>query len=73
MIGRADRMIKLHGQRIEIAEIENAVSSFPEVKRVATVNRIFAGQEALCVFIPQIKSRMTENYVVILLNYCLIT
>ena len=50
LVGRADRMIKLHGQRIEIGEIENAVSSFPGVKRVATVNRIFAGHEALCVF-----------------------
>ena len=35
IIGRADSMVKLHGQRIEIAEIENATENFAGIKRAA--------------------------------------
>jgi len=34
-IGRADAQIKLHGYRIELAEIEIALSSYPAVKQAA--------------------------------------
>ena len=33
--GRMDRMVKLHGQRIEIAEIENRMGSYPGIRRAA--------------------------------------
>ena len=35
ILGRADGMVKLHGQRLEIAEIENCMTTFPGVRRAA--------------------------------------
>lgn len=50
LIGRKDGMIKLHGQRIEIGEVENAIASFPEVRRAAVTIQKFKGQDTLCGF-----------------------
>ena len=50
MSGRRDGMVKLHGQRIEIGEIENAMSSFPGVLRAAAVLRKSDGQDTVCGF-----------------------
>lgn len=35
ILGRMDGMVKLHGQRIELAEIENAIGNYPGVRRAA--------------------------------------
>ena len=50
LIGRKDGMIKLHGQRIEIGEVENAIASFPEIRRAAVTIQKFKGQDTLCGF-----------------------
>ena len=50
LVGRADGMVKLHGQRIEIGEIENALASFPGVLRAAATIQRIGEQEALCGF-----------------------
>ena len=35
--GRADRMVKFHGQRIELPEVENTLMSYPDVLKAAVV------------------------------------
>ena len=50
LIGRKDGMIKLHGQRIEIGEIENAITSFSGVRCAAVTIQKFKGQDTLCGF-----------------------
>ncbi|KAH8588189.1 hypothetical protein B0O99DRAFT_746976 [Bisporella sp. PMI_857] len=36
-IGRVDSQVKIYGQRLELGEVEYAISEFPEVKHVAVV------------------------------------
>ena len=50
LIGRADQMVKLHGQRIEIGEVESAIRSFPGVIRAAAAIQKYEGKDALCGF-----------------------
>ena len=50
LTGRKDGMIKLHGQRIETGEVENALSSFPGIRRAAVVIREVMGGLSLCGF-----------------------
>ena len=50
LVGRSDRMVKLHGQRIEIGEVETAISSFPGVTSAAAMIQQYEGSDALCGF-----------------------
>ena len=49
--GRADRQIKLRGQRIELGEIKDTISKHPTVKRAATVIRTVQDAPAIVVFV----------------------
>ena len=47
--GRKDRMIKYHGQRIELGDIESNICKYPGIRECAvSVNRTEAGSEVLC-------------------------
>ena len=54
IIGRMDGMVKLHGQRIEAAETENAMGSYPGIRRAAVrllgeaPNEMLAGYYTVC-------------------------
>lgn len=50
LIGRMDGMITLHGQRIEIGEVENTIASFSGIRRAAVIIQKFKGQDTLCGF-----------------------
>lgn len=47
--GRKDRMIKYHGLRIELGDIESNICKYPGIRECAvSVNRTDAGTEVLC-------------------------
>ncbi len=48
--GRKDNQIKLHGQRIEIGEIESVIAAVQTVQSVAVVLRTLAERQALVAF-----------------------
>ncbi len=48
--GRKDRMIKLRGFRVELAEIENVLESIEEVSGAVCVLKTINGAEKLCCF-----------------------
>ena len=50
MIGRSDGMVKLHGQRIEIGEIESALENFSGVRRAAVKLVKESGHEILAAY-----------------------
>ncbi len=51
IIGRIDRMIKLHGLRVELGDIENSICRYPGIDECAVVqNRTEAGNEVLCAY-----------------------
>lgn len=49
-IGRIDTQIKFHGQRMEIAEVENCISSFGSITGSAVVVRKHERESFLCAF-----------------------
>ncbi|BDZ69586.1 non-ribosomal peptide synthetase [Methanobacterium petrolearium] len=48
--GRLDNQIKLRGLRIEIGEIESAISDYPGIKSVAVVVKKVQSQDHLCAY-----------------------
>ena len=50
ILGRLDNQIKLRGLRIEIGEIENAISEFEGVKSVAVVVKKIQSNDHLCAY-----------------------
>ena len=40
LVGRKDRQVKVHGFRVELAEIEAAIGSYPGVREAAVISRM---------------------------------
>ncbi|KIJ63457.1 polyketide synthetase [Hydnomerulius pinastri MD-312] len=49
--GRADRQIKLRGQRIELCEIEDTIAKYPSVQRTAVIIRTVQDAPAIVAFV----------------------
>ncbi|EIW85668.1 amino acid adenylation [Coniophora puteana RWD-64-598 SS2] len=49
--GRADRQIKLRGQRIELGEVEDVIAKYPAVQRAAAVIRTLQDALAIVAFV----------------------
>jgi len=49
--GRADRQIKLRGQRVELGEIEDTIAKYPTVRRGAVVIRTVQDSPAIVAFV----------------------
>ncbi len=66
-VGRNDFQVKIHGLRIELEEIENAISTIDGIVHVAVVARKDNdGQSFLCAFYTEDKSISIENIKTIL-------
>ena len=50
IFGRLDNQIKLRGLRIEIGEIEAAISNYPGIKSIAVVVKKIKGNDHLCAY-----------------------
>jgi amino acid adenylation domain-containing protein/non-ribosomal peptide synthase protein (TIGR01720 family) len=70
LAGRKDRQVKIHGQRVELDEIENALVRMPEVKEAAVVaRRGNDGKSLLCAYVVfRNGASMTEQDLVIALS-----
>lgn len=75
ILGRADNQVKLRGLRIELGEVEAAISKVQGVKNVVTLIRTLQGREHLCAYftadhsidIPTMKAEISQtltNYMV---------
>ena len=67
ILGRLDNQIKLRGLRIEIGEIESAISNFKPINSVAVVVRKIKGNDHLCAYFTvdeeyQKKNRENNEY-----------
>lgn len=51
VLGRMDRMVKVNGHRVELAEVETALRRSPEVRQAAVVARDAAGRVTLLAFV----------------------
>jgi acyl-coenzyme A synthetase/AMP-(fatty) acid ligase len=51
VLGRRDRMVKVNGQRVELAEVETELRRSPEVRQAAVVAREAAGRVTLRAFV----------------------
>jgi acyl-coenzyme A synthetase/AMP-(fatty) acid ligase len=70
VLGRKDRMLKINGLRVELAEVEAALRRSPEVAQAAVVARQSAGRVLLAGFVvpaesarPGIEARLREALV----------
>ena len=62
--GRLDNQIKLRGLRIEIGEVESAISSYEPIKNVIVVVRNIKGNDHLCAYFTvsdDYKKNLDEN------------
>ncbi len=50
-LGRTDRQVKIHGQLVELEEVETTLSAHPAIARAAAFKRDIAGRSVLCAFI----------------------
>jgi amino acid adenylation domain-containing protein/thioester reductase-like protein len=50
-LGRTDRQVKIHGQLVELEEVETTLSAHPAIARAAALKRNMAGRSVLCAFI----------------------
>ncbi len=50
-IGRRDRQVKVHGMRVEVAEIERALAALPSVRQVAVEARPIDGETQLVAYL----------------------
>jgi acyl-coenzyme A synthetase/AMP-(fatty) acid ligase len=51
VLGRMDRMVKINGMRVELAEVEAALRRHPEVAQAAAVARMAGGRVLLAGFV----------------------
>jgi acyl-coenzyme A synthetase/AMP-(fatty) acid ligase len=51
VLGRIDRMVKVNGHRVELAEVEAALRRSPEIREAAVVAREAGGRVTLCAFV----------------------
>ncbi len=49
-VGRADSQVKLRGYRIEMAEVEDGLLRFPDIKRAAATIKTLGGTPHLCAY-----------------------
>ncbi|RDH45366.1 AMP-binding protein [Zooshikella ganghwensis] len=61
-LGRKDRMIKLNGNRVELGEIESAISSMQEVKEVAVIAELTESSQHIVAYcsLTNIKNKITS-------------
>ena len=51
-LGRSDSQVKIHGQRVELGEVENAVTALPDVREcTVTAVKNKKGDAAICAYI----------------------
>ena len=63
-IGRIDRQVKMHGQLIELEEIEHVLRSHRHVGKVAAVKRAISAEnakEAIIAFIQPLDDKVTQS------------
>lgn len=50
-IGRGDSQVKLHGQRIELGEVENNILKYPGISQVCVTLRMHENKSIICAYI----------------------
>ncbi|MCQ2964248.1 MAG: amino acid adenylation domain-containing protein [archaeon] len=61
ILGRLDNQIKLRGLRIEIGEIESAISEYPGIKSLAVVVKKIKDNDHLCAYFTIDEEHKKEN------------
>ena len=67
-MGRADYQIKIRGYRVELGEIENAISNFKDISSCAVIYKNIKNRHLLCAFYTSQKEISVSNLKQYLMN-----